>query len=56
MVDLLNIPLPPGIRSRHVDNINGLRMHVFEAGFETSGRPACFCCTAFPSSPFPGAR
>ena len=31
--------LPPGIRSRFVDNVNGLRMHVLEAGFETPGRP-----------------
>src|SRR5215208_4678955 len=26
--------LPAGIRSRFVNNINGLRMHVLEAGFE----------------------
>jgi pimeloyl-ACP methyl ester carboxylesterase len=26
--------LPPGIRSRFVENINGLRMHILEAGFE----------------------
>ena len=32
--------LPPGIRSRFVDGVNGLRMHVLEAGFETPGRPA----------------
>src|SRR5256885_11878226 len=30
--------LPAGIRSRFVDNINGLRMHVLEAGFEVRGR------------------
>ena len=31
--------LPPGVRSRFVDNVNGLRMHVLEAGFEKrSGR------------------
>src|SRR5712671_6584227 len=34
---LSDIPLPPGIRSRSVDNINGLRMHVLEAGFEDPG-------------------
>ena len=27
--------LPPGIRSRFVENINGLRMHVLEAGFQS---------------------
>ena len=32
--------LPAGIRSRFLDGINGLRMHVLEAGFETAGR-AC---------------
>ncbi len=31
------IPLPSGIRSRFVENINGLRMHVLESGFETRG-------------------
>ena len=36
---LTDIPLPAAIRSRYVDNINGLRMHVLEAGFETH-RPA----------------
>ena len=31
--------LPAGIRSRFVENVNGLRMHVLEAGFERrSGR------------------
>jgi hypothetical protein len=39
MTTLPGIPLPSSIRSRYVDNINGLRMHVLEAGFETSGRP-----------------
>ena len=32
--------LPGGVRSRFVDNSNGLEMHVLEAGFETAGRPA----------------
>ena len=32
--------LPVGIRSRFVDGVNGLRMHVLEAGYESSGRPA----------------
>ena len=34
--------LPDGVRSRFVDNINGLRVHVLEAGFEGEGptRPA----------------
>ena len=49
--------LPEGVRARFVDDINGLRMHVLEAGFETArAGPACCCCTAFRSSPIPGAR
>ena len=40
--------LPPGIRSRFVNNINGLRMHVLEAGFETAGRPAVLLLHGFP--------
>ena len=39
MAALPDIPLPPTIRSRDVDGINGLRMHVLEAGYETKGRP-----------------
>ena len=30
--------LPNGIRSRFVEDINGLRMHVLEAGYETDSR------------------
>src|SRR5262249_55442394 len=33
------LPLPAGIRSRYVSNINGLTFHVLEAGFEEKGRP-----------------
>jgi pimeloyl-ACP methyl ester carboxylesterase len=42
------IPLPPGIRSRFVEGINGLRMHVLEAGFETRGRPCILLLHGFP--------
>jgi len=31
--------LPSGVRSRFLEDINGLRVHVLEAGFETTGRP-----------------
>jgi pimeloyl-ACP methyl ester carboxylesterase len=41
-------PLPPGIRSRFVDGINGLRMHVLEAGFEPRGRPCLLLLHGFP--------
>ncbi|MEA2891514.1 MAG: hypothetical protein QOI05_2307 [Bradyrhizobium sp.] len=45
---LPDIPLPPGVRSRFVDDINGLRMHVLEAGFETKGRPCVLLLHGFP--------
>jgi pimeloyl-ACP methyl ester carboxylesterase len=35
------IALPAGIRSRLVSGINGLSMHVLEAGFEDAGRRLC---------------
>lgn len=40
--------LPPGIRSRIIDNINGLAMHVLEAGFEPKGRPLVLLLHGFP--------
>src|ERR1700727_2729694 len=43
-----DIPLPSGIRSRFINDINGLRMHVLEAGFETSGRPCLLLLHGFP--------
>ena len=41
-------PLPPTIRSRQVEGINGLSMHVLEAGFETTGRPCVLLLHGFP--------
>ena len=52
MTTLPDIPLPAGIRSRYVDNINGLRMHVLEAGFETKGRPCMLLLHGFPELAF----
>ena len=40
--------IPAGIRSRFVDNVNGLRMHVLEAGYQTSGRPGVLLLHGFP--------
>jgi pimeloyl-ACP methyl ester carboxylesterase len=48
MTTLPEIPLPSSIRSRYVDDINGLRMHVLEAGFETRGRPCVLLLHGFP--------
>jgi pimeloyl-ACP methyl ester carboxylesterase len=44
--------LPPTIRSRFVEDINGLRMHVLEAGFETRGRPCLLLLHGFPELAF----
>ena len=49
---LPEIPLPSTIRSRFVDGINGLRMHVLEAGFETMGRPCVLLLHGFPELAF----
>jgi pimeloyl-ACP methyl ester carboxylesterase len=40
--------LPSGIRSRFVNDINGLRMHVLEAGHETKGRQCVLLLHGFP--------
>jgi pimeloyl-ACP methyl ester carboxylesterase len=40
--------LPPGIRSRYVDNNNGVKMHVLEAGFEGERRPCIVMLHGFP--------
>jgi len=40
--------LPDGVRSRFVHNINGLRIHVLEAGFESGNRPGVMLLHGFP--------
>ena len=45
-----NGTLPAGIRSRMVDNNNGLMVHVLEAGFETPGRPCLLLLHGFPGA------
>jgi pimeloyl-ACP methyl ester carboxylesterase len=52
MTSLPDIPLPSTVRSRFVDGINGLRMHVLEAGFETRGRPCVLLLHGFPELAF----
>src|SRR5690349_2852365 len=52
MASLPDLPLPASIRSRYVDGINGLRMHVLEAGFETKGRPCLLLLHGFPELAF----
>lgn len=40
--------LPVGIRSRFVQNVNGLSIHILEAGFESKGRPCVLLLHGFP--------
>jgi pimeloyl-ACP methyl ester carboxylesterase len=52
--DFSNLPpygngtLPAGVRSRAISNVNGLTVHILEAGFETPGRPAVVLLHGFP--------
>src|SRR5688572_17051428 len=43
-----NSTLPPGVRSRRVANVNGLTVHMLEAGYETPRRPAVLLLHGFP--------
>ena len=49
---LPQIPLPAAIRSRYVEGINGLRVHVLEAGYETRNRPCVLLLHGFPELGF----
>lgn len=40
--------LPSSIRSRFLENINGLKVHILEAGFETPNRPCVLLLHGFP--------
>jgi pimeloyl-ACP methyl ester carboxylesterase len=43
-----NGTLPPDIRSRAIAGVNGLTVHILEAGYETAGRPAVLLLHGFP--------
>jgi len=43
-----NGALPAGIRSRYIANVNGMTVHILEAGYETPGRPAILLLHGFP--------
>jgi pimeloyl-ACP methyl ester carboxylesterase len=45
------LPLPNGVRSRHVADVNGLSTHVLEAGFE-GDRPLVLLLHGFPELAF----
>jgi len=43
-----NGAIPPGIRSRQIANVNGMNVHILEAGYESPGRPAVLLLHGFP--------
>jgi pimeloyl-ACP methyl ester carboxylesterase len=43
-----NGTIPAGIRDRSIANVNGLTVHILEAGYETPGRPAVLLMHGFP--------
>lgn len=40
--------LPTGVRSRMIRGVNGLDVHILEAGYESSGRPLALLLHGFP--------
>ncbi len=48
--------LPSGLRARFVPDINGLRIHMLEAGFETPDRPCILLLHGFPELAFSWRR
>lgn len=40
--------LPPAIRSRRIAGVNGLDVHILEAGFKTADRPLALLLHGFP--------
>jgi len=43
-----NGTLPAGIRSRQIENVNGMTVHILEAGYETRSRQAVLLLHGFP--------
>jgi pimeloyl-ACP methyl ester carboxylesterase len=41
-------PLPAGVRARRIEGVNGLSMHVLEAGYAGDGRPCVLLLHGFP--------
>lgn len=48
MTPLSPLPLPAGVRSRQVAGVNGLDMHLLEAGFGAGPRPVVLLLHGFP--------
>jgi pimeloyl-ACP methyl ester carboxylesterase len=46
------VPLDDGIRSRRIDGVNGLSMHILEAGYQDSDHPLVLLLHGFPELAF----
>lgn len=46
------LPLPRGVRSRLIEGVNDLDIHILEAGFETPNRPLLLLLHGFPELAF----
>ena len=47
-----DVPLDDGIRSRRIDGVNGLSMHILEAGWHQPDRPVVLLLHGFPELAF----
>ncbi len=47
-----DVPLEAGIRSRRIDGVNGLSMHILEAGYRPPGQPLVLLLHGFPELAF----
>ena len=45
-----NGTIPAGIRSRQIANVNGMTVHILEAGYETPGRPGSLALAWLPGT------
>ena len=52
MTSFPDLPLPDSVRSRFIEGINGLTIHVLEAGFDNKDRPCLLLLHGFPELAF----
>ena len=48
LFELPPLPLPEGLRSRQLNGVNGLNLHLLEAGFDAGPRPTVLLLHGFP--------
>src|ERR1700739_3833281 len=47
-----DVPMDAGIRSRRIDGVNGLSMHILEAGYRQPDQPLVLLLHGFPELAF----